>query len=171
MCSVTSEPTQSSSRRVSSFKDSSALLNVWVVYIYIKRHRQSEALVTSSWSTCKQTNKRANTNSEKPECVYMYSSNSRNQKYLVKPHFSPWFSPACAAKTFALAIFGELPLYYKGCNFINKRDSGTGKAPVNFAKFLRTPFLTEHHQWLFLNYDHDKSDSSLSSFQPRTNLK
>ena len=22
--------------------------------------------------------------------------------------------------------------------------------PVNFAKFIRTPFLTEHFQWLFL---------------------
>ena len=29
--SFTSEPTQNSSRRVSSFKDSSALLNIWVV--------------------------------------------------------------------------------------------------------------------------------------------
>ena len=25
--------------------------------------------------------------------------------------------------------------------------------PVNFAKFLRTPFLTEHLQWLLLNKD------------------
>ena len=23
--------------------------------------------------------------------------------------------------------------------------------PVNFAEFLRTPFLTEHHRWLLLN--------------------
>ena len=31
-----------------------------------------------------------------------------------------------------------------------KRDSGTGFFLVNFAKFLRTPFLTEH--WLLLSY-------------------
>ena len=35
---------------------------------------------------------------------------------------------------------------------------------MDFAQFLRTPFLTEHLQWLLLNYDHDKSGSSLSSF-------
>ena len=31
VCSVTSEPSQSSSIRVSSFKDSSALLSIWEV--------------------------------------------------------------------------------------------------------------------------------------------
>ena len=28
--------------------------------------------------------------------------------------------------------------------------------PVNFAKFLRTPFLTEHLRWLLLKYDMKK---------------
>ena len=31
-----------------------------------------------------------------------------------------------------------------------KRDPGTGVFTVNFAKSLRTPFLTEHLQWLLL---------------------
>ena len=31
-------------------------------------------------------------------------------------------------------------------NFIKKETF-----PVNFAKFLRTPFLTEHLRWLLLN--------------------
>ena len=28
--------------------------------------------------------------------------------------------------------------------------------PVNFAKFLKTPFLTEHLRWLLLNISSDK---------------
>ena len=32
-----------------------------------------------------------------------------------------------------------------------KKDSGKGVCfPVNFEKFLRTPFLTGHLRWLFL---------------------
>ena len=29
--------------------------------------------------------------------------------------------------------------------------------PMNFAKFLRTPFFAEHLRWLLLNMDNDKS--------------
>ena len=32
---------------------------------------------------------------------------------------------------------------------------------MNFAKFLRTPFLTEHHQWLFPEYDNSQDASSI----------
>ena len=38
----------------------------------------------------------------------------------------------------------------KACNFIKKRLRDRC-FPVNFAKFLRTPFFTEHLQWLLLN--------------------
>ena len=48
VCSVTSEPSQISSRRVSSFKDSSLLLNNWGIYIlnFVSNSK-------SSFSTCK----------------------------------------------------------------------------------------------------------------------
>ena len=36
----------------------------------------------------------------------------------------------------------------KACNFI-KKSLWHRCFPVNFAKFLRTPFLTEHLRWLF----------------------
>ena len=35
-------------------------------------------------------------------------------------------------------------------NKVEKRDSGVFLFPANFAKFLRTPFLTEHLRWLLL---------------------
>ena len=38
----------------------------------------------------------------------------------------------------------------KFIKFIKKRDSGTGFFPVNFVKFLRTLFFTEHLWWLLL---------------------
>ena len=36
----------------------------------------------------------------------------------------------------------------KTCNFIKKTQHR--RFPVNFVKFLRTPFLTEHLWWLLL---------------------
>ena len=44
-----------------------------------------------------------------------------------------------------------IKLQAEACNFIKKRDSGTGVFPVNFAKFLRIPFFKEHFSWLLLN--------------------
>ena len=41
-----------------------------------------------------------------------------------------------------------------------KRDSGTG-FPVNFAKFLRTPFLTEYLRWLLLEHENIGGISNL----------
>ena len=43
------------------------------------------------------------------------------------------------------------PIY---SNFIKKRLQHRC-FPVKFAKFLRTPFLTEHLQWLLLRYKVD----------------
>ena len=40
------------------------------------------------------------------------------------------------------------------CNFIKKRDSGHRCFPVNFVKFLRTPFCIEHLRWLLLAHKH-----------------
>ena len=37
----------------------------------------------------------------------------------------------------------------KACNFIKKRLQHRC-FPVNFAKFLRIPFVTGHHRWLLL---------------------
>ena len=37
-----------------------------------------------------------------------------------------------------------------GLQLYEERDSGTGGFPVNFAKFLGTPFFTEHLWWLLL---------------------
>ena len=37
----------------------------------------------------------------------------------------------------------------QACNFINK-ETLAQVFPVNFAKFLRTPFFTEHLRWLLL---------------------
>ena len=61
------------------------------------------------------------------------------------------------------------------CNFIKKiiwhRDF-----PVNFAKFLRTPFLTEHLQWLLLHvldniifffHNFDKQGKTSSNYNAR----
>ena len=36
-------------------------------------------------------------------------------------------------------------------------------SPLNFAKFLRTPFLTEHLQWLLLSF-YEKSTKSQSTY-------
>ena len=36
-----------------------------------------------------------------------------------------------------------------GCNFI-KKETLAQVFFVHFAKFLRTPFSTEHHRWLLL---------------------
>ena len=41
-----------------------------------------------------------------------------------------------------------IKLQSSACNFIKKRNSGTGFFPVNFAKILRTFFSLEHLQWL-----------------------
>ena len=46
-------------------------------------------------------------------------------------------------------------------SFLNKRLWHRG-FPVNFAKFLRTSFLTEHLQWLLLAF---QSESALYSFR------
>ena len=40
-------------------------------------------------------------------------------------------------------------LWPETCNFI-KKETLHRCFPVNFAKFLRTPFLTEHLRWLLL---------------------
>ena len=40
-------------------------------------------------------------------------------------------------------------LWHETCNFI-KKETLHRCFPVNFAKFLRTPFLTEHLRWLLL---------------------
>ena len=44
----------------------------------------------------------------------------------------------------------------KACNFIKKRLQHRF-FPVKFAKFLRTPFLTEHVRWLLLEISHELS--------------
>ena len=42
-------------------------------------------------------------------------------------------------------------------HFLIKLQAQAATFPVNFAKFLRTPFLTEHLRWLLLNEErHDK---------------
>ena len=50
---------------------------------------------------------------------------------------------------------------HQKCNFIKKRLQHR-ISPVEFAKFLRAPCLTEHLQWLLLK---------VSGFQPATLLK
>ena len=47
----------------------------------------------------------------------------------------------------ALVVSLLLPFVASACNFIEKE---TLAFFVNFAKFLRTPFLREHLQWLLL---------------------
>ena len=43
-----------------------------------------------------------------------------------------------------------IKLQAKACNIIQKRDSDISCFPVNFAKFLRTPFFIGHLWWLLL---------------------
>ena len=40
--------------------------------------------------------------------------------------------------------------FSQACNFIKKKRPWHKCFPVNFVKFLRTPFLTEHLRWLLL---------------------
>ena len=47
VCSATSEPPQSSRRHVLSFKDSSALLNIYEVPIFVARNRVSKRCLMS----------------------------------------------------------------------------------------------------------------------------
>ena len=44
----------------------------------------------------------------------------------------------------------------KACNFVEKRLQHRC-FPVKFAKFLRTPFFTEHIRWLLLEISHELS--------------
>ena len=44
----------------------------------------------------------------------------------------------------------------KACNFIKKRLQHKF-FPVKFAKFLRTPFFTEHVRWMLLEISHELS--------------
>ena len=44
----------------------------------------------------------------------------------------------------------------KVCSFIKNRVQNK-VFPVKFAKFLRTPFFTEHVRWLFLEISHELS--------------
>ena len=46
--------------------------------------------------------------------------------------------------------------YLKTCNFIKKRFQHRC-FPVKLAKLLRTPFFTEHIQWLLLEISHELS--------------
>ena len=39
----------------------------------------------------------------------------------------------------------------EACNFIKKKRLCHRRFPVNFARSLRIPFLTEHPWWLLLN--------------------
>ena len=48
--------------------------------------------------------------------------------------------------------------------------------PVNFAKFLRTPFFTEHLRWLLLyqaifQYDQKKQDKNVNIFRTKRAFK
>ena len=49
-----------------------------------------------------------------------------------------------------------------GLQLYQKRDSGTG-FPVNFAKFLTTPFLIKHLRWLLLHSFNEKPVSKKQS--------
>ena len=50
----------------------------------------------------------------------------------------------CARASFLIKLQAE------ACNFIEKETLAQVYFPVNFPKFLRTPFLTEHLRWLLL---------------------
>ena len=50
----------------------------------------------------------------------------------------------CARASFLIKLQAE------ACNFIEKETLAQVYFPVNFPKFLRTPFLTEHVPWLLL---------------------
>ena len=50
-----------------------------------------------------------------------------------------------------------IKLQASACNFIKKKNLWYRCFPVNYAKFLRTPFLTEHLWWLLLNMRNEKS--------------
>ena len=42
-------------------------------------------------------------------------------------------------------------------------ETGTGGFPVNFAKFLRTPFLTEHLRWLLSAHEKGRFIGSVTA--------
>ena len=54
----------------------------------------------------------------------------------------------CARVSFLIKVTGLRP---EACNFI-KKETLAQVFPVEFAKFLRTPFLTEHLRWLLLQW-------------------
>ena len=63
----------------------------------------------------------------------------------------------CSVKKVFLAISQNLmeetcakASFSQACNFIKKKRPWHKCFPVNFVKFLRTPFLTEHLRWLLL---------------------
>ena len=49
------------------------------------------------------------------------------------------------------------------CDFI-KKETLDRCFPMNFAKFLRTPFFKEHLRWLLLNIKYSEVDTSLRLF-------
>ena len=51
-----------------------------------------------------------------------------------------------------------------------KRETLAQVFPVNFAKFLRTPFFTEHLWWLLLYFTFINLQINLSAFQVYINL-
>ena len=55
------------------------------------------------------------------------------------------------------------------CNFIIKKRHRQRFFPVNFAKFLRPHFLTEHLRWLLLRAPNFVSVSRLSTIQNTSN--
>ena len=56
----------------------------------------------------------------------------------------------CAVILKRMFQINEILLYQWSSLNLPKRESGTGIFPLNFAKFLRTPFFTEHLQCMLL---------------------
>ena len=63
----------------------------------------------------------------------------------------------------------RVSFFNKACNFI-KKETLTQVFPVNFAKFVRTPFFTEHLRWLLLR-EHKLLHNFRNSLSPICNCR
>ena len=70
------------------------------------------------------------------------------QRKYSKPEFT--FDRVCAVIVKRMFQINEILLYQWSSLNLPKRESGTGIFPLHFAKFLRTPFFTEHLQCMLL---------------------
>ena len=76
--------------------------------------------------------------------------------------------PRCSVKKVLLKIFAKFTgkhLCQSPATLLKKR-LWHRCFPVNYVKFLRTPFLTEHLQWLLLYFHHRMS--LITQFAPKT---